>query len=194
MLPVPGGEFTMGADAVGERDEQPAHKLTIAGFLLDKTEVTNKDYEDCVKASVCKPYRQDVAEGMKLGPEQRFRGPAQPVVGVSWFDAKIYCEWRGKRLPKEAEWEKAARGNDARTFVWGEAKPDPLRLACFSGSASGATMPVGSYPDGAGPYGHLDLSGNVWEWMADMYDPYAYKRPSAAFGEPGSCEDRKSVV
>ena len=188
MLPVPGGAFTMGANGVGELDEQPQHQVTLAGFLLDKLEVTNADYRACVEAKACAPYRDGVAASMKLGTDDRFRGPTQPVVGVSWFDAKAYCEWRGKRLPREAEWEKAARGAEGRTYVWGEAKPDPLRLACFAGSVSGATMPVGSFPDGAGPYGHLDLAGNVWEWVEDLYDPYAYQRVGAARGEPGTCE------
>jgi formylglycine-generating enzyme required for sulfatase activity len=179
----------MGADGVGERDEQPRHLVTVPGFLLDTTEVSTADYEECVRASACKPYRQGVAASMKLGADERFRGPRQPVVGVSWFDASRYCDWRGKRLPREAEWERAARGADARTYVWGEAKPDPMKHGCFAGSVSGATMPVGSYPEGAGPYGHLDLAGNVWEWMADLYDPYAYKRLGAGRGEPGSCEE-----
>ncbi len=179
----------MGADGVGELDEQPRHQVTVATFLLDRTEVTNADFRACVEAKACAPYRDGVAASMKLGSDARFRGARQPVVGVSWFDAKASCEWRGKRLPREAEWEKAARGSEGRTYVWGEAKPDPLRLGCFAGSATGATMPVGSYPEGAGPYGHLDLAGNVWEWVEDLYDPYAYRRVGAARGEPGTCDE-----
>jgi formylglycine-generating enzyme required for sulfatase activity len=193
MLLVPGGTFTMGADNLGERDEQPAHAVTLAAFWLDRLEVTNAEYEACVRAAVCKPYRAQVAEDMKLGSDKRFRGAAQPVVGVSWFDAQAYCGWRGKRLPREAEWEKAARSPDKRKYPWGEAEPDPARLACFAGSRSGATQPVGSFPSGAGPYGHLDLAGNVWEWTADVYDPYAYKRATASQGVPGSCEEVKKA-
>ena len=189
MLAVPAGRFVMGADGKGERDEAPAHEVTIGTFLLDKVEVTNEAYDECVRARACQPYRTHVAEDMKLGPDKRFRGPTQPVVGVSWFDAKAYCEWRGKRLPSEAEWEKAARGPDGRSYPWGETDPDPDRLACFAGSRTGATLPVGSFPNGAGPYGHLDLTGNVWEWTADLYDPYAYKRPGAARGVPGTCDE-----
>jgi formylglycine-generating enzyme required for sulfatase activity len=188
MLPVPGGEFTMGADGAGERDEQPRHKVSIGGFLLDKVEVTNADYLECVKAGPCKPYRDDVAKSMKAGPEQPFRGPRKPVVGVSWFDAKAYCGFRGKRLPTEAEWEKAARSGDGRTYVWGEQTPDPKRHGCFAG-CNGATADIGSFPDGKGPYGHLDLAGNVWEWTEDLYDPMAYTRPGATRGVPGSCEE-----
>jgi len=189
MLPVAGGESTMGADDAGERDERPAHKVTIPGFLLDKTEVTNSAYLECVKSGSCKPFRQDVAKSMKAGSEQSFRGPEQPVVGVSWFDAKAYCEWRGKRLPTEAEWEKAARSSDGRTYTWGEDAPDPKRHGCFAGCNGGTTAAVGSFPQGKGPYGHLDLSGNVWEWVEDLYDPMAYTRTGAGQGTPGTCEE-----
>jgi formylglycine-generating enzyme required for sulfatase activity len=187
MLEVPGGEFTMGADGIGERDEQPAHKVKLARFLLDLTEVTNAKYEACVKAKACKPYRDGVAKSMKAGEDRLFRGPDQPVVGVSWFDAKAYCEWRGKRLPREAEWERAARG-DGRKYPWGDEAPDPKRHGCFAGCNGGTTVAVGSFPEAKGPYGHLDLAGNVWEWCEDMYDPVAYTRPGASRGEPGSCE------
>jgi formylglycine-generating enzyme required for sulfatase activity len=191
MLPVPGGTFTMGADGVGERDEQPAHSVTVHGFWLDKTEVTNSKYLECVGAGVCKPWRDNVARGFHAGPEAGFRGAEQPVVGVSWFDAGDYCAFRGKRLPGEAEWERAARGDDARTYAWGNGKPDPVRLACFGrkvGEKGATTMPVASYPDGRGPYGHFDLTGNVWEWTRDIYDPMAYKREGSAQGIPGTCD------
>jgi formylglycine-generating enzyme required for sulfatase activity len=179
----------MGADGVGERDEQPRHTVTIPGFWLDKLEVTNREYLECVHAGACAPYGAHVAEAMRLGPEARFRKPEQPVVGVSWYDASAYCKWRGKRLPREAEWEKAARGEDERAYPWGNQRPDPERLACFSASKGGTTRPVGSFPEGHGPYGHLDLAGNVWEWTADYYDPYAYQRATRGQGEPGTCAE-----
>jgi formylglycine-generating enzyme required for sulfatase activity len=190
MLPVPGGTFVMGAEGEGEEDERPAHSVTLKGFLLDRTEVTNQAYLACVRASACKPY-QPVAASFG-GEEGAFRGPAQPAVGVSWFEAEAYCAFRGKRLPSEAEWERAARGDDGRRYAWGNQAPDPLTLACYGRNPKakgGATMPVGSYPKGEGPYGHLDLTGNVWEWTADVYDPYAYRRPRAAEGIPGSCAE-----
>jgi serine/threonine-protein kinase len=134
-------------------------------------------------------FRTDVAKSMKYGAETLFRGANQPVVGVSWFDAKAYCGFRGKRLPGEAEWERAARGDDGRRYVWGNESPDPNRHGCFAGCNGGATKPVGSFPEGRGPYGHLDLAGNVWEWLEDAYDPVAYTRPGAAKGEPGSCPE-----
>ncbi|MEO8902590.1 MAG: formylglycine-generating enzyme family protein [Polyangiaceae bacterium] len=191
QLPVPGGTFTMGADGVGERDEQPAHSVTVRGFLLDKTEVTNSKYLECVAAGACKPYRDNVARGFGAGPEAGFRGAEQPVVGVSWFDAGAYCAFRGGRLPSEAEWERAARGDDARKYAWGSTPPDSEHLACFGrkvGAKGATTMPVASYPDGRGPYGHYDLTGNVWEWTRDIYDPMAYSRAGSAQGIVGSCE------
>jgi formylglycine-generating enzyme required for sulfatase activity len=189
MLKVPGGTFTMGADGVGEADEQPAHPVTVKTFWLDRTEVTNARYLECVQAQKCEPFRDDVARRFGAGPEAGFRGDLQPVVGVSHLDASRYCEFRGKRLPREAEWERAARGSDDRTFAWGNAKPTP-QLACYGrkpGAKGATTSDVGSHPEGAGPYGHLDLTGNVWEWTADLYDPFAYRRPGAADGIPGSC-------
>ena len=191
MLQVPGGTFTMGADGVGEADEQPAHPVTIKTFWLDRTEVTNAAYLECVQAGKCATYRDDVARRFGAGPEAGFRDAQQPVVGVSFVDASHYCEFRGKRLPHEAEWERAARGDDNRTFAWGNAKPTP-DLACYGrkpGAKGATTSTVGSHPSGAGPYGHLDLTGNVWEWTADLYDPFAYRRPGAAQGIPGSCSE-----
>jgi len=190
MLKVPGGTFSMGADGAGEKDEQPAHAVSVATFWLDRTEVTNRRYLECVQAGNCAPFRDDVARRFGAGPESGFRGDEQPVVGVSFTDAIAYCAFRGKRLPREAEWERAARGGDNRTFAWGNTKPTP-ELACYGrkpGAKGATTSPVGSYPGGAGPYGHLDLTGNVWEWTADIYDPIAYRREGAAQGIPGSCQ------
>lgn len=188
MLPVPEGTFPMGADDEGEQDERPLHRVTVRGFLLDETEVTNEAYLECVRAGACKPPRDGVAEAMGYGSDSAYRGARQPVVGVSWFDAKAYCEHVGKRLPTEAEWERAARGDDGRRFVWGDEPPSAERAA-FSASSGGRTSEVGSFPAGRGPYGHLDLAGNVWEWVEDAYDPYAYKRPTADRGVPGSCDE-----
>ncbi len=189
MLPVPAGTFTMGSDAEGEEDERPAHRVTLKEFFLDEHEVTNGQYLECVTAKNCKPWKADAAKAMKYGSEKEFRGSKKPVVGVSWDDAKGYCEWRGKRLPTEAEWERAARGDDARKYPWGNAFPDPKQHGCFQGCQGGATADVGSFPADAGPFGHHDLAGNVWEWIADAYDPYAYKRASADRGVPGTCEE-----
>ena len=191
MLLVPGGTFDMGTDAGGEEDEHPAHRVTLSDFWLDVTEVTVQDYTSCMKAGICAQYRQDSAKSFGAGDDGAFRQPLQPISGISWDQALTYCQYRGKRLPREAEWERAARGDDNRRYPWGNSPPDPAIHGCFArhvGTPSGTTCDVGSYPKGAGPFGHLDLAGNVWEWMSDYYDPMAYRRLTSASGEPGSCE------
>lgn len=179
MAIVPGGTFTMGDDAGREGDERPAHAVTLRPFLLDRTEVTQDAYDACVSAGACKA--ADAAILSTFGG--LFRGPRKPVVGVTWFDAKAYCTWRGKRLPREAEYERAVRGGDGRRYPWGNDAPTHERTV-FS---TNAPEDVGSHPTGRGPFGHDDLAGNVWEWIDDDYDPYAYTRPTAAEGRPGSC-------
>jgi formylglycine-generating enzyme required for sulfatase activity len=187
MLSVPGGTFVMGVDDEGEQDERPAHSVAVAGFWLDETEVTQRAYAECVAAGKCRTPDSLATSRLVFGHPELFRRPDHPVVGVSWFDAKAYCEWRGRRLPTEAEWEHAARGDDGRRFVWGNAPAEPSRFGVFGGRR--ATEPVGSRPEGRGPYGHLDLAGNVWEWVADEYDPYAYRRATRARGVPGTCPE-----
>ncbi len=181
MLLVAGGTFSMGADAKGEEDERPAHPVTLASFYLDRTEVTQRAYAEAVLARACLPPDPAILE--KFG--NRFKGPEKPIVGVSWFDAHAYCKYLGKRLPREAEFERAVRGADGRPYPWGSDPPTPAH-AVF---ATSWTEDVGSRPAGKGPYGHDDLAGNVWEWMADDYDPLAYRRPGAAKGEPGTCPE-----
>jgi formylglycine-generating enzyme required for sulfatase activity len=180
MLPVPGGTFTMGADEGGEEDEHPAHTVTVSAFFLDRTEVSNALWDECVAAKVCRPKSDAVRD-----KHPDFNGPNQPVSGISWDDAKTYCAWRGKRLPREAEFEKAARGTDDRRFAWGNDPPTHEKTV-FS---SARTEDVGTHPAGRGPYGHDDLAGNVWEWQEDEYDPYAYRRPTAGEGKPAACPE-----
>jgi formylglycine-generating enzyme required for sulfatase activity len=185
MLPVPGGAFTMGSDREGEGDERPAHPVTVRGFLLDETEVTNEAYQRCVDARVCVAPDPDSAEENHVGPDRRFRRPRQPVSAIDWANARAYCQWVGKRLPTEAEFERAVRGEDGRRYPWGNERPTRER-AVFGSSV---TQDVGTHPLGRGPYGHHDLTGNVWEWIADAYDPWAYRRPGAPQGRPGTCRE-----
>ena len=189
MLRVPGGTFVMGADRGGEEDEHRAHTGTLRGFDLDRTEVTNAAYEACVDAGACQPPDRRIAERSKAAPEALFHKPNQPVVGVRWDDADAFCRWRGKRLPREAEFERAVRGDDGRRFPWGNQPPTP-ELTVFGRDLGRQAMEeVGSRPLGRGPYGHDDLAGNVWEWMEDFYDPFAYRRPGAPEGRPGTCPE-----
>lgn len=165
---VPDGTFRMGAlDTDEERDEKPDHNVTMKGFWMDKLEVTNAMYMLCVQASACEPPQHFKSETR----EEYFNNPEfndYPVVYVTSQQAATYCEWAGRRLPTEAEWEYSARGNDYRTYPWGDERPDSSRgnFNYFVGD----TTRVGNYPAGASIFGVLDLSGNVAEWVADFYD------------------------
>lgn len=146
-------------------DEGPAHTVFLDSYLIDKYEVSNKDYGDFVrtKGHPAPAYWDD----------PRLNKPGQPVVGVNWEDAQAFCEYRGKRLPTEAEWEKAARGPHANIYPWGN-DFDPARANY--GKNHDATMPVDSYPEGASYYGVYNMAGNVFEWVSDWYDPRYYGR------------------
>ena len=203
MVYVPAGEFTMGSsdgevdyalqlcnEYYGDcerslfEDEQPQHKVYLDAFWIDKTEVTNVQYQRCVEARVCPaPTMCDWGEP----PYGDASKAEHPVVCVSWHDAKAYCEWAGKRLPTEAEWEKAARGTDGWIYPWGNAfdggKLNSCDVNCSydwkDASANddyAETAPAGSYPTGASPYGALNMAGNAWEWVADGYDPGYYNQ------------------
>lgn len=187
MALVKGGTFRMGSDDAGELDERPAHDVTLGSFFLDKTEVSQDAYDECVAAKVCTPADPTIlATFGTLEAPGPFKGPRRPVVGITWSSAKEYCEWRGKRLPREAEFERAVRGEDGRKFPWGNEPPTKERTVF---SPSNYPEDVGTHPAGRGPYGHDDLAGNVWEWMADDYDPIAYTRPTANEGKPGTCDE-----
>jgi formylglycine-generating enzyme required for sulfatase activity len=161
MVVVPAGQFRRG-NARGDADEGPERSLTLKTYLIDRTEVAAEVYGRCVDAGRCGP----TAGGGGVSGQL-------PVTGVSWQDAAAYCTFAGKRLPTEAEWEKAARGADGRTYPWGE------RLTCLRANYDACNkegpIAVGSLPEGASLYGALDMVGNVWEWTADWYvgDYYA---------------------
>lgn len=178
---MPGGTFKMGADEGGEGDERPAHDVTVAAFWLDRTEVTQSAYDACVYAKVCTAADPEILASFS----GVFRGPERPVIGISWYSARDYCGFRGKRLPREAEFERAVRGDDGRRFPWGSDPPTHERTVF----QTDYTADVGTHPTGRGPYGHEDLAGNVWEWIEDDYDPFAYTRKTAPEGKPGTCDE-----
>ena len=164
MVLVPEGEFEMGSED-GWESEQPVHTVYLFSFWIDQTEVTIQQYKLCVEAEACEEPR-DPDSFTRNGYYTNAAFNNYPVINVSWYDAVKYCEWAGRRLPTEAEWEKAARGVDGNIYPWGDGIN--CELANYVGCV-GDTDEVGSYPLGASPYGVLDMSGNVWEWVADWY-------------------------
>jgi formylglycine-generating enzyme required for sulfatase activity len=175
MVHVPAGDFFMGSsdsDASADGDEKPRRSVYLDDFWIDKFEVTNADFAQFVEAT---GYQTDAE---KEGHSKNWREAAEgkdnhPVVYVSWNDAVTYCEWVSKRLPTEAEWEKAARGTDGRIWPWGNGWDEDKVNSKDAGL--GHTRTVGSYPDGASPYGCMDMAGNAWEWVADWYQRDYYQ-------------------
>jgi serine/threonine-protein kinase len=170
MVYVPSGIFLMGSDDDNDQadnDEYPQHEVYLDGFWIDRYEVTNQQYGLCVKEGICDPPSEDGS----FTRDMYFKHPEflnYPVVWVNWHDANRYCEWAGKQLPTEAQWEKAARGTDAREYPWGDESPDETRANY--GSNVGDTTETGYYsPQGDSPYGCADMSGNVLEWVKDWY-------------------------
>jgi len=190
MVFIPAGPFLMGSSEEDEEgigsefgtvkplymDEHPLHRVMVAAFWIDKYEVNHLHYKQFVENTASRPPGS--------WPEGQFPLPYAhyPVTYISWYEAKRFCEWAGKRLPTEAEWEKAARGTDGRRYPWGN-EFDPSK-ANTGESDPRELAPVGSFEMGKSPYGVHDMVGNVWEWVDDWYHPYpgnAYQ--SEAFGE-----------
>lgn len=166
MIAIPAGDFTMGSDV---EDERPPHAVFVDGFEIDKLEVTNQEFERFV-------WETGYVTSAEKAGETSWRyyakdKPSHPVVKVSWNDAGAYCAWAGKRLPSEAEWEKAARGTDARAYPWGNQWDAARANAKEAGYRR--TTAVGSFPAGASPYGVMDMAGNVAEWTTDWFKAYA---------------------
>ena len=169
---IPQGSFQMGGmDTRASTDEKPVHKVDLKGYWIDKVEVTNAMFLLCVQAGVCNP-PQNVTSETRQSYFNNSEFNDFPVVNVTWDNARQYCEWAGRRLPTEAEWEYAARGGTINTYPWGEDKPDGTR-ANFN-YMLGDTNRVGSYTSGASPFGVLDMAGNVFEWVQDYYDAEYY--------------------
>ena len=188
MVYVSEGEFTMGSDADSafsecqkfkpdcQRDwyvaSDPLHIVHLDAFWMDQTEVTNEMYAKCVDAHVCIPPSQT-----KSHTRYSYYGDPEfgnyPVIYVDWSMAKNYCEWAGRRLPTEAEWEKAARSTNASIYPWGNEAPKK-NLLNYKWTEAGDTTEVGSYPKGVSPYGMLDMAGNVSEWVSSLYLAYPY--------------------
>ncbi|MGD8491432.1 MAG: formylglycine-generating enzyme family protein [Anaerolineae bacterium] len=190
MIHIAAGAFAMGADLADDQaseNEKPAHSVQLSSYWIDEHEVTNAQYQRCVAAGACRPPMQCDWGTPTYGDPARSN---HPVICVSWADASAYCQWAGARLPTEAQWEKAARAASRRRYPWGDA-PQPASLnLCDQNCALESrledvddgyarTAPAGHYPGGASPYGVLDMAGNVWEWVADWYDPGYYSTSSA---------------
>jgi len=176
MIEIPAGSFTQGSDA-GDPEDSPTHKVDLPTFEIDRFEVTNADYAAFAEVTGYVTYAEK--QGFSSWRDQWGIGEENhPVVMVTWDDAQAYCEWLGKRLPTEAEWEKAARGTDGWVFPWGN-DWDPNKANVKERGLRG-TSAVGSFGASASPYGADDMVGNVWEWTADWYQPY----PGNTTGDP----------
>jgi formylglycine-generating enzyme required for sulfatase activity len=172
----------MGAlDPDPQGDEQPDHSVTMKGFWMDKLEVTNAMFMLCVQAGACEP-----PQSFNSDTRDSYFNVAEfndyPVIYVTWAQADTYCKWAGRRLPTEAEWEHSARGDDFRTYPWGDDRPDSSRgnFNYFVGD----TTRVGNFPAGASPFGVLDMAGNVAEWTNDYYDSNYYAQ-GVSMNPPG---------
>ncbi|MCA9995425.1 MAG: formylglycine-generating enzyme family protein [Anaerolineales bacterium] len=188
---VPGGSFNMGSDDYD--NERPIHVVAVDDFLLAQYPVTNTQYRLFIEAggyrhkiwwpdNSWKMVQQERWTEPQFWGDKRWNDAQQPVVGVSWYEAIAFCRWAAAatgeqiRLPTEAEWEKAARGSDGRTFPWGNTEPTGRLCHVNQARGSGSTRPVGQFsPQGDSPFGCADMAGNVYDWCLSTYEPYPYR-------------------
>ena len=173
---VPAGEFLMGSSF--KDNEKPAAQVYLDAFYIDKYEVTNRHYKACVDQGICLAPAFDHRQTSNYASPDYYGSPGYdnyPVIWVDWQMANTFCAWRGTRLPTEAEWEKAARGTDGRTYPWGENFGcDYANMAIQGEGCVGDTTEAGMYLLGVSPYGLYDMAGNVVEWTSSFYAPYPY--------------------
>ena len=207
MVYVPAGSFLMGssdADPLATSEEKPQHTVTLDAFWIDKTEVTLGMYALCVDRHVChEPIHGDSPTRTWYWGNPEFLN--YPVTWVNWNMAQTYCEWAGRRLPTEAEWEKAARGTVQQTYPWGQTFDASRANSCDANCPKkyanknfndnyGDTAPVDAFPNGVSMFGALNLSGNVSEWVADWYSAGYYSSSSSTSNPPGPQNGEKHIL
>ena len=178
MVFIPEGTFIMGSDESSAlTSSRPAHEVDLKAYWIDRYEVSNGQFKKCVLSGYCYVPR-DTGSATREDYFQNEEYDNYPVIHVDWNQANAYCSWAGKRLPTEAEWEKAARGTGGSLLPWGNSLPDelPMQVNQFG---TGDTVPVDSFPEGASPYGVYNMAGNVWEWTSDQFDRYYYTKSPA---------------
>jgi len=200
LVYIPAGEFQMGCDPAHNNnyycpnDEEPLHKVSLDAYYIDKTEVTNAQYKMCVADNNCDAPAQTNSHTRDSYYNAGYVN--YPVIYVSWYDARDYCTWAGRALPTEAQWEKAARGTTSWLYPWGDEEPTcKFITGKVNGNlCKGDTASVGSYPSGASPFGVLDMSGNVAEWVSDWYTDTYYESLDRFINPTGPTSGTRKVI